>query len=120
MFLGVLASRRRAKSCFGVKPPRRNRASYLYSDFLAAVELAFKIKPNILRGTQREGHGEKYVCFGWRKNYLNSSVEEYAYKRTKVAENNKAWVNQTIRNFLGKIETIGNQAIPKEERAAIL
>ena len=116
MFLGALASRRRAFSCFGVtSPKRRNKAAALYSAFRVAVDIAFSIKPNIIRGVGREGKGDKYVCFGWRKNYLNSAVEEYAFKK---AEENKAWVNQIIRNFLGKIETIGSQSIPLAERMA--
>lgn len=68
-----------------------------------ALQGMLENKPNVIRGTLRNGVSPHYVCHGFRKNPLDREIGEYTYN-AGVSEWKKLEINQEINNLVGEVE----------------
>jgi hypothetical protein len=69
----------------------------------ASLKGLLMTKPNVLRGSMRNGLEEQYVCHGYRKNPLDSGFGEYTFNEG-VSETIKYSISRGISKLVGEME----------------
>jgi hypothetical protein len=69
----------------------------------ASLKGMLMTKPNVLRGSLRNGLEEQYVCHGYRKNPLDCGFGEYTFNEG-VSDTIKNSINRGISQLVGEME----------------
>jgi hypothetical protein len=69
----------------------------------ASLKGLLMTKPNVLRGSMRNGLEEQYVCHGYRKNPLDCGFGEYTFNEG-VSETVQNSINRGISQLVGEME----------------
>jgi hypothetical protein len=69
----------------------------------ASLKGLLMTKPNVLRGSLRNGLEEQYVCHGYRKNPLDCGFGEYTFNEG-VSETVQYSINRGISQLVGEME----------------